>query len=63
MNTGFGLGLGLLFWITVLAAPYYALTSGSRSISGQSTAIDVLKDRYARGEISRDEHRRIRQDL
>ncbi|RMF89088.1 MAG: SHOCT domain-containing protein [Methanobacteriota archaeon] len=60
---GFGMGLGLLFWIAVLAALYYALTTGNRSGSAQPTAIDVLKERYARGEIGRDEYQRIRQDL
>lgn len=69
MSTGFGIGglgmgLGFIFWIIVLAALYYVLTAkdglaGSKDVS----ALKLLKERYAMGEIDRDEYLRIRQDI
>jgi putative membrane protein len=35
----------------------------SRSDSGYSGALDVLKERYARGELSKDDFDRMRQDI
>ncbi len=70
MNTGFGIGgigmgFGLLFWIIILAALYYVLTERGRATAApkEGSALDLLKQRYARGEIDRDEYQRIRQDL
>lgn len=62
---GFG---GLLFWGLVIAAIVFALR-GQRCCHhrydqpGEKTALDILKARYARGEIDDDEFRRRRKEL
>jgi len=59
---GFGMGLGLLFWILVFATLYYVLTEKNKTLRSDS-AIEVLKQRYALGEISRDEYQRIKKEI
>jgi putative membrane protein len=51
-----GLG-GLAAW---LAQQRATKQSGN---SSQPTALDILRERYARGEIDRDEYARMRRDL
>lgn len=69
---GFGMGFGglpmLLFWIGVIAAIVWliasALRSGTRSSDANaSSAIEVLKRRYAQGEISKEEYEQKKKDL
>jgi putative membrane protein len=75
---GFGMGFGFLwqiFWLVIIAAVIYALISSGRgraergggsgesSESGESTALEILKERLARGEIDYDEYVRIREGL
>lgn len=59
---------GLLFPILLIAALAYAVgwrpgNTPVGSFGNRQTPLDVLKERYARGEISRDEYEAIRQDL
>lgn len=68
MSWGAGLfgGLGmLLFWglliATVVIAVRYAL--GGSHNSGSKRAIDILNERFARGEIDEEEYRRRKQLL
>lgn len=63
---GFGHGLfGLLFWIVIIAV----VVAVARGFGGRSTrpdtnpALAILKERYARGEIDKDEYERMRHDL
>jgi len=60
-----------LFWIIVIAVVLY-LIFGRRSTRrpwepgpGQApeSALDILKKRYAKGEITRDEFERMKQDI
>jgi uncharacterized membrane protein len=63
MGTGFGIGgFGLLFWIFVFLALYYMLTEKNKTVRGNST-IDVLKQRYACGEITRDEYLQAKKEI
>jgi len=68
---GFGLGGGFMwiFWIVlVLLVVWLARTGfGTRQDPGSNgaspSALDILKQRYARGEIDQDEYERKRKDL
>jgi putative membrane protein len=55
--------LTLLFWsvIVALAVMFFrALFSGGRKTGN---ALEILKQRYARGEISKDEYQRMKTEL
>lgn len=60
---------GILVPIVVIAAVVFALGWRPGAISNrpydgsQQTPIEVLKTRYAKGEISREEYEQIRRDL
>ena len=76
MMTGFGMGLGgglvmVLFWaVLIVGAVWLArglfpngqqpLTSATRP---EASAEDILKQRYARGEISKEQYDQMRRDL
>ncbi len=71
----FGGLMMLLFWGVVIALIVLAVRALSRPGSGQVTpsagssgqapdqALEILRERYARGEISKDEFNSMRQDL
>ncbi len=66
----FGLFFMLLFWGGLIAAAVWvgrALFAGggtqTNSTTRTPTAREVLDQRYARGEISREEYERIKRDL
>lgn len=64
------MGFGLIFIVLILAAIVYFLGGWpqaqnrpfSRTSSSRS-ALDIAKERYARGEISKEEYEQIRHDL
>jgi putative membrane protein len=64
---GFGIGMMLmmlLFWVAVIAA----MVVGIRWLLGQGRmredrALSLLRERYARGEINREEYEQRRRDL
>lgn len=67
-----GMGFGMigmsLFWILLVIALVALVRgmwgSGNPPESGQRrTALDILKERYARGEIERDEFEQKKRDL
>ena len=54
------------FWLLLLALLVFgaiALTRRSRSSGEGSSALDVLNERYARGEIDRDEYLQRKKDI
>lgn len=60
--------LMLLFWVLVIAGLVYAVRwlagQGRREGGGPGkTPLDILKERYARGEITREEFERMKKDL
>lgn len=67
---GWGMGGGwlfmALFWVLVIAGVVYLIkvfADRSRTTEKGDTALDILKKRYAGGEITREEFERIREDL
>jgi putative membrane protein len=61
---------GMIIWIVILALVvagavwlFRAMTGGSADLGRRSSALDVLEERYARGEIKRDEYLEKRRDL
>ena len=69
---GWGMGLGgpfmLLFWVLVIVGifvlvKWFAGQSSSRRDAREKTALEILQERYARGEIDRDEYEQKKRDL
>jgi putative membrane protein len=69
MNWGWGGGLMMILWIVLLGALiYWIVRAAQRNGSGNQltqpeSAIDILKKRYARGEISKEEFEERKKDL
>ena len=68
--SGWGMAFGgifmILFWgLVVLAIVALAkwLFSGRASDRASERPLDILRERYARGEISREQYERMRQEL
>ncbi len=69
-NYGWGMGSGwifmVLFWALVILGIVYIVQAVSRK-AGQSgaeeTPLDILKKRYAKGEITKEEFERMKDDL
>ncbi len=59
---GFGMGIGLLFWIAVFAVLYYLITGSRRSVNEESP-LEILDKRFARGEISREEYLEMKKEI
>ena len=66
----FGMIFMIAFWVLVIVGLIFLIrwliqtTKGERDAApGSSRAIDILKERYARGEISSEEFEKIKRDL
>jgi len=63
----FGGGLMWLLWIVLIAAVIYAIVAVVRGTSPQrndgNDALEILRQRYARGEIDEEEFERRRREL
>ena len=64
----YGWGFGVIFWIIVFVLGIWAFTQLLRSPDRgprerRSSALDILEERYARGEIGRDEYLQKKQDM
>ncbi len=71
-GAGWGMGFGgifmILFWIVIIAAVVMLvkwLAGGSARIDlpREKSALDILKERYARGEIGKEEFEQKKRDL
>lgn len=63
---GFGWLLMIIFWGLVIlgVASIFKMVSGrSRSPEKGETALDILKKRYAKGEIAKEEFEKMKDDL
>lgn len=75
MGWGFGHGMGwfgpiimIAFWVVLIIGIVYLIrwiagSTGSGSSSGHEAPLDILKKRYARGEISKEEFEQMKKDL
>jgi putative membrane protein len=50
------LGFNLLFWILLFVLIYLLFRKAPQSCEEEKTALTILKERYARGEINRNEY-------
>ncbi len=68
---GWGIGFGggifmILFWILIIVGIVYIvkiIAGGTKSEEKRESALDILKKRYARGEISKEEFEEKKKDL
>ncbi|MGE5237823.1 MAG: SHOCT domain-containing protein [Chloroflexota bacterium] len=67
---GWGMGFGgvfmIIFWILVILGILYVVKSiagGRKEGMKEETALDILKKRYAKGEIAKEEFERMKDDL
>lgn len=78
MMTGFGMGFGgfgfifmALFWLVVIGLGIWLLSnlfprnkaSSQSRESGSESAVEILRRRYAQGELTKEEYESIRYDL
>ena len=65
---GFGFGM-ILFWVVIIVGIVWLVKSLSGNaqapkwMQGGANAREILDERYARGEITRDEYETMKQDL
>tara|TARA_R110002072_G_scaffold105615_2_gene230881 strand:- start:3023 stop:3253 length:231 start_codon:yes stop_codon:yes gene_type:complete len=68
-NFGWSMGFGwifmLLFWALVILGIIAIIRwlSGSNDTASKNTALEILQERYARGEIDSEEYQRIKSEL
>jgi putative membrane protein len=70
MHYGYGYGYGgLIMWIVIIIlvalAVYFfvKIGKGSLGVGSQESPLDILKKRYAKGEISKDDFERMKKDI
>ncbi len=66
MNYGSIGGIMMLLWIVVIGALIYMifkLGSERKDLSAESNALELLKQRYAKGEISKDDFESMKKTL
>ena len=65
---GYGFGgmfMGILFLIALGVAIYFIIQTSKKNATGQAqeTPLDILKKRYAQGEITKEEFDRMKKEL
>ena len=71
LHGGWGVGMGIgmwIFWLVLIAlilliAKVAVSGSSDKSQNVKSSSLDILKERYARGELDEDEYERKRNEL
>ena len=69
-NYGWGMGFGwvfmIFFWVLLILGIVYVIRivmAGAKKETSGDTALDILKKRYAKGEITKEEFEKIKNDL
>lgn len=66
---GFGMALMIFFWVLILALVvtliWFLIRKGGESQPGPTgkSSLEILKERYARGELDEEQYRRMKNDL
>ncbi len=63
---GFGFGfLEIIFWVFVVLLVVRVMNKSSHHMAGNSSkdAVDILKERYAKGEINKEQFESMKKDL
>jgi len=62
---GFGVIWTILFWAVVIAVIVWAVKklAGGGGTTSRNTPLDIARERYAKGEISREEFEQLKKDL
>ncbi|MCF8045299.1 MAG: SHOCT domain-containing protein [Desulfarculaceae bacterium] len=68
MGHGWSMGFGWIFWLILIALMVWIavkLINPDRGACNESdrTALDILKERYAKGEITREEFKQLENDI
>lgn len=73
-SMGLGMGFGWIFWLIIIGVAIWAVIRLTNQNSPnqqrypsagnlQETPLDILKKRYARGEITKEEYHEMRKNL
>ncbi len=66
---GGGMWYGWIFWVAIIALIVFLIIrftnqkQNTRNISTGESSLDLLKKRYAKGDISKEEFERMKKDL
>lgn len=66
-SMGFGMGFGWLYWIAIIGLAIYLIlkinNQNNKLNSTKDSPLDILKKRYAKGEISEKEFKEMKNNL
>ena len=62
---GFGMGFGWILGLVILGLAFWLFMeiTGSKGSIGKENPLDILRKRYARGEINHDQYEQMKKDL
>jgi len=68
MMNGEGMGFGFIFWFVILAViiagvVWFVRSQPLAALERRSPALEALEERYARGEINREEYLQKKRDI